>query len=196
MSQPLYLPHTVQQGPPHHCFCWFTCQAGKKMAWGVAVFPWSRVGRWGGICTLTKKRPVNTSSCFQLVTTPRDLRPLTPGFAFHVFQMVNLFAKYVHLEKLSSPKSIQIPISHMFGRLLYWLFHLRQHDVHQNPPDRPNPAKIGIPSASELLLFQLLHGRHQLGLLCQGPGSFGGLQHRDTQLPTTDVEDLPRPQQG
>ena len=66
------------------------------MAWGVAVFPWSRVGRWGGICTLTKKRPVNTSSCFQLVTTPRDLRPLTPGFAFHVFQMVNLFAKYVH----------------------------------------------------------------------------------------------------
>ena len=37
-----------------------------------------------------KKRPVNTSSCFQLVTTPRDLRPLTPGFAFHVFQMVNL----------------------------------------------------------------------------------------------------------
>ena len=98
MSQPLYLPHTVQQGPPHHCFCWFTCQAGKKMAWGVAVFPWSRVGRCGGICTLTKKRPVNTSSCFQLVTTPRDLRPLTPGFAFHVFQMVNLFAKYVHLE--------------------------------------------------------------------------------------------------
>ena len=95
-----------------------------------------------------------------------------------------------------SSKSIQIPISHMFGRLLYWLFHLRQHDVHQNPPDRPNPAKIGIPSASDLLLFQLLHGRHQLGLLCQGPGSFGGLQHRDTQLPTTDVEDLPRPQQG
>lgn len=78
-------------------------------------------------------------------------------------------------------------------------YHVRhEHDIHLKIAHQPGPIPashrhpIGIPSASDLLLFQFLHGRHQLGLFCQGPGSFGGLQHRDTQLPATDVEDLPR----